>query len=83
VEGVTGWGIGPRDHDAQGSDDDDARNLYAALEERILPLYHHEKPQWAEIMRSTIGLNASFFNTHRMLQEYYVQAYREQHRTER
>lgn len=83
VEGITGWGIGPRDRDAQHSDDDDARDLYAALEERILPLYHRERPRWAEIMRSTIGLNASFFNTHRMLQEYYIQAYREQHRTER
>jgi hypothetical protein len=31
-------------------------------------------------MRSTIALNASFFNTHRMLQEYYIQAYREQHK---
>jgi len=30
-------------------------------------------------MRSTISLNASFFNTHRMLQEYFIQAYREQH----
>lgn len=83
VEGITGWGIGPRDRNAQHSDDDDARNLYAGLEERILPLYHHENGRWAEIMRSTIALNASFFNTHRMLQEYYIQAYREQHRIER
>jgi len=36
----------------------------------------------ADIMRSTIVLNASFFNTHRMLQEYYIQAYREQQRIE-
>lgn len=80
IEGVTGWGIGPRDRDAHHSDDDDARNLYTALEERILPLYRHEKGRWSDIMRSTIALNASFFNTHRMLQEYYIQAYREQHR---
>ncbi len=57
--------------------------LYAALEERILPLYHRKKPRRAEIIRSTIGLNASFFNTHRILQEYYIEAHREQHRTER
>jgi glycogen phosphorylase len=82
VEGVTGWGIGPPDRSAQRSDDDDARDVYATLEERILPIYHHEKRRWAEIMRSTIALNASFYNTHRMLQEYYIQAYREQHRIE-
>jgi hypothetical protein len=29
-------------------------------------------------MRRTIALNASFFNTHRMLQEYVIHAYREQ-----
>lgn len=28
-------------------------------------------------MRSTIALNASFFNTHRMLQEYLAQGYRD------
>lgn len=28
-------------------------------------------------MRSTIALNASFFNTHRMLQEYLAQAYQD------
>jgi starch phosphorylase len=83
VEGVTGWGIGPRARDAQHSDGDDARDLYATLEERILPVYRHDSGRWAEIMRSSIALNASFFNTHRMLQEYYIQAYREQHRIER
>jgi len=79
VEGVTGWGIGPRTRDVRRGDDDDARDLYAALEERILPIYFQDKRRWAEIMRSTISLNASFFNTHRMLQEYFIQAYREQH----
>jgi len=79
VEGVTGWGVGPRDRDARQSDDEDARDLYTVLEERILPMYCQEKGRWSEVMRSTIALNASFFNTHRMLQEYYVQAYREQH----
>jgi starch phosphorylase len=82
VEGVTGWGIGPRERGAQRNDDDDARDLYAALEERVLPIYHQEKQRWAGIMRSTIALNASFYNTHRMLQEYHIQAYREQHRVE-
>lgn len=78
VEGVTGWAIGPRDAQAAEAraDDDDARDLYAALEEKILPLYHRERDRWCEVMRGAIALNASFFNTHRMLEEYAVQAYR-------
>ncbi len=81
VEGTTGWGIGPRERGVSHDDEADAQDLYVALEERILPLYTQAKDRWAEILRSTIALNASFFNTHRMLQEYFVQAYREQHRS--
>jgi starch phosphorylase len=78
VEGVTGWGIGARD-EAIGSgqhDEADARSLYQQLEDVILPLYHGEPQRWAEVMRYTIALNASFFNTQRMLTEYVTYAYR-------
>jgi len=30
---------------------------------------------WSEIMRQTIAFNASFFNTHRMVQQYAANAY--------
>ena len=78
VEGVTGWGIGPRDRDASSSrgDEEDAADLYRALEETIVPLYHGDLASWAGLMRTTIALNGSFFNTQRMLQEYVVKAYR-------
>ncbi len=33
------------------------------------------RDQWRSVMRSTIALNGSFFNTHRMLQEYISNAY--------
>lgn len=78
VEGVTGWAIGVRD-DPSGSgqhDNSDAQDLYQKLEEVILPLYHGEPQRWAEVMRYTIALSASFFNTQRMLTEYVVYAYR-------
>jgi len=80
AEGATGWCIGSRDHGAERSDDEDAQDLYRVLEETILPLYYGRPDRWAEVMRSTIALNASVFNTHRMLEEYFVLAYQEQRR---
>src|SRR5262249_47702486 len=79
VEQVTGWAIGHRDHGTvhDRGDDADANDLYRALEESILPLYYDEPERWRELMRFVIGLNASYFNTQRMVQEYVVQAYRE------
>src|SRR5215831_4921696 len=79
VEAVTGWAIGHRDHGTvpDRGDDADANDLYRALEESILPLYYDEPERWRELMRFVIGLNASYFNTQRMVQEYVVAAYRE------
>ncbi|MBI3781315.1 MAG: alpha-glucan family phosphorylase, partial [candidate division NC10 bacterium] len=77
VEGVTGWSIGFEKNGASSTrgDDEDAAELYFKLEERILPLYHGDPLRWAELMRYTIALNASMFNTQRMVQEYVIQAY--------
>jgi starch phosphorylase len=79
VEGVTGWAIGGRDRGAavEAQDAGDAEDLYHKLEDIILPLYRGDSPRWVEVMRSTIALNASFFNTQRMLTEYAIYAYRE------
>jgi starch phosphorylase len=70
IEGVTGWAIPDSD-----SPDDEVASLYQRLESTILPLYYGNPEQWRTIMRSTIALNGSFFNTHRMLQEYISNAY--------
>ncbi len=79
VEGVTGWSIGRRDGGtSEAADDDDARHLYETLEQTILPLHADRPASWAEVMRLTIALNASFFNAHRMLQEYVIHAYQDQ-----
>jgi starch phosphorylase len=77
IEGETGWSIGSRDPNVQRSDDEDAHELYRVLEENILPLYYERPERWADVMRSTIALNGSVFNTHRMLEEYFVLAYQE------
>lgn len=79
VEGVTGWAIGSRDYGTvfERRDDKDAEELYSKLEANILPLYYTDPIGWTELMRFTIALNASFFNTHRMIQEYVTHAYRD------
>ena len=70
IEGFTGWAIPDRD-----TQEEEVAALYDRLESTILPLYYRQPEQWREIMRSTIALNGSFFNTHRMLQQYMANAY--------
>jgi starch phosphorylase len=80
IEGVTGWAVGSPDpaEAAQRTDEDDARDMLAALETKVLPLYYGDQRSWARLMRQTIALAASFFNTQRMLHEYILLAYRDQ-----
>ena len=70
IEGVTGWAIEDRDDEAG-----EAASLYEHLEQTILPLFYQDQGQWRRIMRSTIALNGSFFNTQRMLEQYVINAY--------
>ena len=70
IEGVTGWAIPDSDNQEH-----EVASLYDRLESTILPLYYGDPEQWRTVMRSTIALNGSFFNTHRMLQEYISNAY--------
>ncbi|MGC2215151.1 MAG: alpha-glucan family phosphorylase, partial [Silvibacterium sp.] len=70
IEGVTGWAIADRDEESG-----EAKSLYEHLEQTILPLYTREPEQWQRIMRSTIALNGSYFNTQRMLEQYVLNAY--------
>jgi len=70
IEGVTGWAIADHDEDAS-----EARSLYDHLEQVILPLYYQQPEQWRRVMRSTIALNGSYFNTQRMLEQYVQNSY--------
>ena len=78
IEGVTGWAIGG-DKDASMESRDtraeDAHALYNKLEMIILPMFCNEPDRFAEVMRHSIALNASFFNTERMLSQYITKAY--------
>ena len=73
VEGVTGWSIGGIDPD--GDQSKDANEIYLKLERVILPLYYGLPFAYAEVMRSAIALNGSFFNTQRMVEQYVRNAY--------
>lgn len=80
IEGLTGWSIGPgamARGDQQGNTNgfEDARSLYDKLERVIIPLYYHDRERFIEVMRHCIAINGSFFNTHRMIQQYVLNAY--------
>ena len=76
VEGVTGWAIGRRPQPQDGNSTvPDAEDLYRQLERVILPLYYGRPDEFVDVMRHAIALTGSFFNTHRMLQQYLALAY--------
>ena len=72
VEGVTGWAIGDEGESDLGSE---AKSLYDKLEHAILPLYYAKPDAYAEIRRSAIALNGSYFHTQRMVLQYVRNAY--------
>jgi starch phosphorylase len=74
VEGVTGWAIG-EDRTLPQDPSHDAIDLYRKLEREILPMYYGLPYRWAELSRNAIALNGSFFNTQRMVGEYFLNAY--------
>lgn len=74
AEGATGWAIGT-DGDLLGDVSGESVSLYDKLEETILPTFYGRPFRFAEIMRSTIALNGSFFNSQRMVSQYVANAY--------
>ena len=75
VEGVTGWSIG-ESAEAENDEDLEAAALYTKLRRDILPLFYGHPEKFAAIRRFSIALNASFFNTQRMVAQYVRNAYR-------
>jgi len=64
IEGLTGWAIS------------DANELYGKLEHVVLPLYYSDdKSGWIKVMKGAISKNASYFNSHRMMNRYATEAY--------
>ena len=79
IEDVTGWSIGPvpdeKDMGASYDESLDAVDLYDKLEKKIIPTYYDDHDRWVSMMQHTIALDASFFNTHRVVREYASKAY--------
>ena len=77
IERVTGWAIGDAGHvyDKRTSEAEEAQSLYAKLEQDILPLYYLRRDEYLVVMQHAIAINASFFNTERMLNQYITKAY--------
>ena len=69
AENITGWAIEDLDHEVH-----EAASLYNKLENSIAPLYA-DKAAWAQMQRHCIAMNGTFFNTHRMLGQYFANAY--------
>jgi starch phosphorylase len=70
VEGVTGWAI-----EDGTSDEEEAESLYRKLETAVVPLYLEAPEKWAQLMRTTLAFNGSYFNTNRMVEQYIRNAY--------
>jgi starch phosphorylase len=84
IEGITGWSVGcspdqyefdPDQTDFTEIDNQDAASLYDKLEYNVFPIYYQHRDEFIKIMQSAIALNGSFFNTHRMVQQYALNAY--------
>jgi starch phosphorylase len=72
IEGITGWAIG----NMTSSNGSDAIDLYDKLERVVLPLYYsQDKSSWIKVMKYAISKNASYFNSHRMMRRYLIEAY--------
>lgn len=74
IEGVTGWAIGSSEIAEDQSQE--LGNLYDKLEREIVPMFYGRPNRYTEIMRFSIALNGSFFNTQRMVLQYIANAYK-------
>ncbi len=77
VEGITGWSIGDGKTEPTEQPDSakDAASLYEKLEGTVIPLFYKGRDRFIDVMIHAISLNGSFFNTHRMMEEYLLKAY--------
>jgi glycogen phosphorylase len=74
LERMTGWDIG-RSKGISEEPASEQASLYDKLEFTIVPMFYRRPNAYGEVMRATIALNASFFNTQRMLSQYLRNAY--------
>lgn len=78
-----GWSIGgPENYKTEAERDTvEAESLYSLIEQEIAPTYYAKEngkefsPAWMALMKESVNHIAPFFNTHRMVKEYYERFY--------
>lgn len=78
IEGVTGWSIGPEpgeDISFEMARKREIEDFYSKLEYIIIPMFYQRRDYWMRMMKNSIGMIASFFNSHRMMRRYVTEAY--------
>ena len=77
IENMTGWAIGP--HSSESDTDEltikEAEDLYNKLEYVISPMFYERHDEWIKMMKNSIGKIAYYFNSHRMMRRYVIDAY--------
>ncbi len=73
IEGITGWSIGGLEA-GKDSHRRCVEDLYCKLAQ-IMDLFYKDRESWINMMKNSISLNASFFNSQRMVQQYMTNAY--------
>jgi starch phosphorylase len=79
IEGVNGWGIGPKpswQDMTDSNDEEDLEDLYNKLAYIIIPTYYKHKDEWVKLMKNSIATIGPYFNTHRMVSEYISKVYK-------
>ena len=77
AENTTGWAIEDGETEAL-----EAASLYHKLEHSIAPMYANPHA-WSRMQQHCIAINGSFFNTHRMLAQYFENSYFPQEQVEK
>ena len=79
-----GWKIGNGEEysDPDYQDEVESRQLYTTLESQIVPLFYSKGEdniprRWIAKIKNSMKKLGPFFNTHRMVQEYFAKYYRE------
>jgi starch phosphorylase len=82
-----GWSVGGSEHynDEEERDRVESEAICNLIEKEIAPLYYDRDEndipvKWVDMMKKSIQVIVPFFNTHRMVREYYTNMYVPAHR---
>lgn len=76
VSRIDGWAIESFKMNGGGFPMFEYHDFITALRYKIIPMFYSEnKTAWVEEMKLSIGNSGSYFNTHRMVQEYLEKSY--------